>query len=817
MDTSAGDVRTNQETVEFVDTSSSYSYAIPSTVERLAESEAQDTVSLEKFLQRPAKIFSYLWTENDAVGTAFTINPWRLYFSDTYIKYKLNNWAFIRCDLKIKVLINASPFYYGAAMLSYQPLQNFTASTIIDDGTQRNLIPLSQRPKIMIYPQLNEGMEMSLPFFWPYQYLRCCLAQDFTDMGSMTLSLITQLQSATAATGAGITISLYAWAENVTLCGPTLGLALQVKDEYMPDGIISAPASAVAAFAGRMTEFPVVGKFAKATEIGASAVSGIAKLFGFTDVPQIGDIPGYDPKPLPPLASTEIGFPTEKLTIDSKNELTIDPSAVGLSNLDELAVSSLVQRESFLTQFNWTSAMTNGTLMFTSAITPSTMYDAGTGTGTPIYMTPIAWISTMHKYWRGDVILRFRFVASQYHKGRVRISYDPDGYSGGNIVNSASNETAVLNKIVDLDKETDVEFRIPFSQYVAWCTTRNASAMTNANIWWTTGTSFNHIRGATNGTITLRVATVLSGPLASASIQCLVFVRGADNLEFASPSLDGTDRLSVFSLQAGEGVIDTGEKPAQEYVPGKLVSPVDHLYLTYMGEAIRSLRTLMRRKCAMWIWSPRTTGDYGIAWLFFYRMPPLFGYDPNGFGTAKGLVVPASSFSFNWTQNNFISYVSQAFVANRGAVNYCFTPIAGSNGNVLQWLRVYRKPNIVSMGPTSLSSAPTNYDNFYWTNTDNGGAGQAVGTRFNNNVVVSVPYYSAQKFSSNTPNSFTNSSHAQHELNSNMAAEIYFSATNGVSSDASRVPIQVSAGADFTCLFFLNVPTYNLLSSVPNP
>lgn len=813
--TSAQSEDLEQETVEFADVAQSFKYSIPSAVEDLAVSSAMTEVSLAQFLSRPVRIFMRTWSVSDAAGSAITsFKPWKEFFNNTPIKYKLNNWAFIRCDLKLKILINASPFYFGAAMMTYQPCTNFAQAMVTSSSL--NLITYSQRPRVMLYPQSNEGAEMTLPFFWPNQFARCSVMSDFDAMGQIDLHYLTQLVSATGVSGAGISFQVFAWAENVTLCGPTAALAMQAKDEYAPNGVVSAPASAIAAVANRMSKLPIIGKFAKATEIGASATSKIAKLYGFTDVPQIGDVQAYQPRAVPAMSTTEIGFPTEKLTIDPKNELSVDPAVAGLASTDELAIESIAQKESYLTQFAWSTANAPLDLLFNTGLCPSYYYNVVAGTqADSLLMTPLAWLGTMFGYWRGDIILRFRFIASQYHKGRVRISYDPTGAS----YNDAYTESVVMTKIVDLSVDTDVEMRIPFSQYVAWCGTHTAAWMNAANLKWGTSASNFHEDTYSNGCLTIRCATALSAPVAVSTVRCLVFVRGAENIEFAAPSLAGTEMLSMFSLQASEEMLENkGESGERQMVVGEIVHPNDHLYLTYMGEAIRSLRTLMRRKSLWYIWNPRgTSTNYNIEWFRFYRSPFTFGYDTNGIGTAKGLITPASNFNFNWTHNNYLTYISGAFVGNRGSVNYIFSPVGGTQGGVVQWLRVYRNPTQFGMGTMGVSSAsePTNMDVWNWTNTDSGASGQALGTYVNNVVTVSVPMYSTRKFAPTSSYYSSASGDSLHDTSCNMEAEIFAGDNLGANTTAMRVPISVSAGTDYTCLFFLNVPIYRRLNTIP--
>jgi hypothetical protein len=234
-------------------------------------------------------------------------------------------------------------------------------------------------------------------------------------------------------------------------------LALQSGREYVPQagdeygkGIVSAPATAVARIASAFKNTPFIGKFATATEMGASAVSAIARLFGFTNVPVVSDAQPVKVLCFPNLSTVDVGYPTEKLTMDSKNELSIDPTVVGLSQDDELTISSIAMRESYLTTTTWATSNNVDDILFSSAVGPM-LFDNDNATNAKLYMTPVCLAAQMFNEWRGDIIFRFRFICSQYHKGRVRFSFDPSGYSGDNLTNDANSTNVVFTQIVDME------------------------------------------------------------------------------------------------------------------------------------------------------------------------------------------------------------------------------------------------------------------------------------------------------------------------------------------------------------------------------
>lgn len=819
----AGEETSDQQTVQFVDAASPEKIMADYVSEELADNTAMDAVSLAEFLSRPVKIDSVTWTEAMAPGTLTGFNVWQHFFDDTRIKYKLNNWAYIKCNLKIRVVYNASPFYYGAMMINWRPLPNFNRSFLFDDGTQNRMIPYSQMPmRGMIYPQQEENVEMTLPFFWPANFLKCQLSTDFADMGVLYLNILSQLKSANDVVGQGITLSIYAWAEDVVLSGPSVGLALQagkIDDEYSDDGPISKPASAIANIAARLGDVPVIGRFATATQIGATAVSHIAKLFGFTNVPVIKDQEGRSIRSFPPIASVDIGYPVEKLTVDAKNELTIDHRSVGLGPLDELPIAQLVQRESYLTTFDWTTAQAEDQLLYVSAVTPS-LYAASADTNQYLYLPPMAFVANMFNFWRGDVIVRFRIIASKYHRGRLRFSYDPDGYALGNIAVDAVSSSVVMTKIIDIGETTDIEIRIPYQQFRAWCTTTSVADMTKTGqLFGASG--FKHTRGVTNGMFTMRVHNVLTAPVATSTVNVLVFVRGAENLDFASPSTAYLDKLTAATMQAGD-LVNYGESGTTAIVPGKIGRPIDHLYLTYMGERIGSLRVLLRRMCRITTYAPADENltDYVYKRLTFGRLPPPLGYDSSALDTVHGVINPIPVFGWNWTTGNFLNYITPAFIGNRGSVNWSANSDMGGESGPCKHFTVVRDKTNLAIGKASTGAAVgTQSENhrFWFNATYSTGAGGLVSNATAGSAHWQMPFYQPLKFLP-CDNNFQNTNTVVRRPGTTgdmWTAQWSQSSTQGVSPHAAKLHLYAGAGTDFDLLYFLHVPTYGVLSSYP--
>jgi hypothetical protein len=797
------------QTTTFIDEMEGVSQGEPAVVNDYEVQDVVTSASLAQFLSRPVRISSITWNESDAVGTTTTLSPWNLFFNNPAIKYKLNNYSFLRCSLKVKVIINASPFYFGAMRVCYQPLPAFKKTTIQTNAAVNQLIPYSQQPGIWISPQHSEGGEMTLPFFYQKNFLRIQVAQDFTDMGTLRLITYTGLASANGVTGQGVSVQVYAWAEDVVIAGPSLGLAMQSQDEY-GTGPVSGPASTVARFAGMVRGVPIIGKFATATEMGARAVSGIAKLFGYTNVPVIDNTAPYRPSAFPQLASPEIGFPTEKLTLDAKNELTIDPTAIGLSGHDELSTEYLVSKDSYIASLTWQTSTPVDTPLFTSRVTPFQFVNDGASVN-KLYMTPLSMVANCFAAWRGDLIFTFKVVASPYHKGRIRISYDP---VSSTVQTAGDVGSAVFNTILDIGQDSEVEVRIPYQQALAWLALNTNFGTGNIPFTTSTTPTLTNVDTYDNGLLSVKVLTLLTAPVATSVVPILVFVRGAENMEFANPQEVGS-LFSPFQVQSQDEISEVNMGETSDIVL------LDRNRINF-GECVKSLRPLLRRSVLHEFQQPNVTAanTFGTIRYVHSRFPSYYGYDPNGTLQAKGTVVPASTFNFNWTNNTVYNWVANCYIGQRGSghvhynvfndVPYSYMMASRINdGNAVQAVALTVASQAV--GTASANAARWRTLNFSTQ------PGAAMTNQFTQSgLSVSYPNYSQYKFESTEPGNMTKPPLAGTAAADGSILELA-QLTIGYDTNTNqdllvKVAKYTSVGTDFNLYFFLNVPVWNYFS-----
>jgi hypothetical protein len=698
-------------------------------------------------------------------------------------------------------VINSSPFNYGAIRVHYLPLGadlgNPRISSIVGSGSP--LIPKSQMPGLFIYPQTSTGGEMELPFFYFKDYLPLRISSAVIRMGTVYLTQFVPLASANGAPLVnGVTISVYAWMEDVQLAAFTSQAILQGDEYDEAAGPVSRPAAILSNWAAHLEKVPIIGRFATATRLGSSAVSQIAALFGWTNVPVVSSVMPFKNLPFHDLASAEISQPIVKFTLDPKAEVSVSPYMVGLAGEDELSIANLAQRDSYLTSFTWYTNDAPNSLFFSSVVNPL-LYDRGVAdaNGTwSINQTPLCMVARLFRYWRGDIIFTFRIIASKFHRGRMRLHWEP--YNNPNNVTDMSHIT--MTKIVDIEDTTDVEFRIPYMQPVPWCEQMHQGDIYTTNRWSTTVQKTPSLDDD-NGSLVVRCLNNLSAPVDVAPVTVMVFVRGAENIQFANP-IDLTNRFSYILPQSDDGV---------EYK-----TEIDEgTYLKNWGEPILSLRKLLRRSTLVDI-MPLNIGagsnDVMLeARIPMTKYPPMPGYNTNAYGTAKS-IASASVIPFQYSNMTPFSWIVACFAGIRGGMRWHFNVIH-NNACGPSSISVYRDPGVTLSSPTTsvlVGTTSTTQNLFSWDQfnrlTNFGSSGVAL-TNYEtqSGLSVEMPFMIPYKFAINNYGAWFRGSSTD---KTNGDTYKFIMRYRGEPAEDTRALERYSSiGTDFNAHFFIHVPT----------
>lgn len=782
------------QTMVFRDGNQQWTAELPQGYDKTRDVAINDDTTLASFFERPIFTTAYSWAPGDPVFYV-QIDPWSVFFAGSRVINRLNNFNLMTANLCVKILINGNPFYYGRLMSDYRVLPGLDVISDVSSGV-RQLITASQRLHAYIDPASSEGVIMKLPFIYGRDTLNVTTS-DWSKLGRLFIREVNALKHANGAT-APVEISVSIWATDVKLSVPTTlnssSIVNQSGDEYGKNAI-SNKASALSAMMGKASMAPVIGPYARATSDMISSLGDLAKMFGYSRPAIISDAMQMRAMPVGPMANTDRGDSVTKLTLDSKQELTIDPSTFGIKVDDELTLLNLVTKESYLTRFTWPIISGPGTHLWNSRVT------CNLGSGSPgvtgYYMTPMQFASRPFAYWRGTIKFRFQIVASAYHRGRLRFVYDPNY-----VANLDAN--VAYTRIVDLENERDFTMEISWAHNLHYLPT--GLLVSDVNLYSTT--AFNTINDACNGVLGVYVLNNLTSPnsVANNDIQINVSVSMCDDADFAVPSNSSLDTytFSPATTLFNTSIVDQGgNEPGEEDQSNAPEAhftdeQVQHCFepdatnLVYFGESVKSFRALLKRY--NYLTSYRCPVAPGAQAYIVERDFPVWRGE-----FASAYTATSTAILYNYAKMTLLNYLAPAFVGYRGGLrSKYFISTSGSTGNMFaQIVRRNDKPAraVATFGVdiASDSKVAASYTNF-----DLGLTGvQAQIGGLNPSIEVEFPYYVPYRFDSTR-------GPLQNTLGGSSQSHVLY--ISGTPDNTASVHRFISVGEDFQLFLFQGVP-----------
>jgi len=769
--------------------------------------------SLGSFLGRPTRIGEYQWGVGLPLFEKF--NPWQLFLDDPRVAEKIANFELYRSKLHVKMVISGTGFHYGRALVSYNPLSGFDEVTTTRNFLSVDLIGASQKPHFFLNPTNNSGGQLDLPFFWSNNYLSLS-DLDRQYMGEMIIDSMGDLLHANGGNDP-VTITVYAWASDVVLTMPTSLTTLTAAD-YTPQagklnsgdeygqGIVSGPASAIAHAAGQLSNVPAIAPYARATEMVAKGVGSLATHWGYSRPPIVTDIVQQKPTPTGNMSNTDAADAVMKLSLDSKQELTIDSRTVGLDGEDQMDISRFVQRESYLTSFPMTTVQSPDSLLWNCRVTPNLFGKEGD----ELHPTPMAMMATVFEKWQGSIKYRFQAVKSNFHKGKILIRWDPRAHSANVQYNT------VYSRVIDLAECDDFEIVVGWGQSNPFLSCSEMS--TGTNVFSSASRFSNDTINRYNGVLEVAVVNTLVSPALDSDINFNVYVSACEDMKFGEPSPDKMKKFNLWptpvSYVPQSGIVDAtamaGTSEGQTDVPTNPdpITPIaatsaiaDQTMNVFFGESPKSIRELNRRY-VLHRTDARSYNNGFTSQILTIRDKGLGlwpGFDPNGVDTE-------GTAPCNITIPTYAQWFMPCYAAWRGAsrTKYLF------GGNV------DNNPTVTRIGYSNQARYSESDSNWvtqeqatkrltYANGALTAGGAATTNIGINDTIEVDIPYYNGNRFTSaRLPSSnFSNGAHSAQ-------VQLTMFGSNETTPEQEHVTAYIkswkSVGEDFTLFFFTGCP-----------
>jgi hypothetical protein len=830
----------NYENVQFSEQVDPYLLDLDSSVDPTRRLQDTNDASLENFFSRPIKIYEAEWATSTTLG--FTIDPWSLYWDNARVSNRVANYSLLRANMKVKVVINGNGFQYGRALVAYLPFDVYDQLSTNSALVPSDLVGTSQLPHFFLDPCTSAGGEMKLPMFNYQNYIEIAESQ-WSELGSLYVRSLNDLKHANGANDV-VTISVFAWAEDVAMSvltsvepdtiGPQSGFEPQSGEieEANKTGMISGPATTVAKWAAYLTKVPYIGPFATATQMGASTTAAIAKMFGYCRPPVTKNPEPYRPTPISSLALTNTPDTAQKMTVDSLQELSIDPRISGIGGVDPMNIREIAKRESYLTKFSWPIGTTPETLLWNSRVDP-VIWAEDTGPPVSFHFPACAFAALPFQHWTGTMKFRFQIVASTFHKGRIKVVYDPN-YLASNEYNTN------YMRIIDIAEEQDFTIEVGQGQERTLLNHHYPGVDSVTQMY---GSTVFTSKEAGNGVLGIYIVNELTTPNSTTNndIEINVFVSMGEDFEVFVPEdhfqkfVSGAtpqsgDEIDDFEPQSGvmTEMVPDGQNTSEPSAPqqslsttvglGESANPLINQVFT--GEAITSFRTMLKRYN---LWS--TIAQLDTQPLMAFGRYPHFPYLRGAVAGAVDSTGAAAGYvPYNYCNTIMLHWVRNAFQGWRGSIRYKLIPRGNlANSDSIQVQRAPWKPSAPAYSESATSvntytsvksaragaimeTAPSGEPDYTKPFSGVNGTVLTMGT-INPNLEFEMPYYSSFRFSPGKPSSYTGSQ----LFSTGWDYRINF---NGNTS--SVYDIYTAAGEDFQVYFFTGLPRMYYEASPPS-
>lgn len=697
---------------------------------------------LSEILTRPIQLPTIAWSTSDAFRTQIAAIdvPRSIYSLNVVpISVLLSMMSFLRSDWTIRLQLNSPKFSQGRLLVYLDPLYVRPVGTGAASLNKVSIFNAMIMPHAWLDPSESKVVELVLPFRHVLDYFNLNNGGSIhrivhaNSLGVLRFIVFNPLQVSTGTSSSVyLTPSIYAQSPNVHV--PNRSHTLETPLLSRSDDFVPVVECGLSDAIGAISDVVTAGAAITSGSPGMvtstlKAVSSVSKVLQNLDRPlAYGEIMLPCNRMVAPFAHGSGVDSSIRLSLIENSQTETSESNAGAAS-KEMDLSTILKIPTVISIVTWDASTGADTALAIFPVTPVYMFREHPGLTTNFlsYSNLGAW-GARFAYWRGGIRFRFSFVCTQFHAGRLRVSFFPNEWTPSAVPNAAAG-SSVPSMIMDLQTKKEFEFVVPFYSACPYLGTAYPyEGLVNVGA---TNAHFNS-QDQTDRISGMLVIYVLN-PLivnsnAPGSIPINVFMSAADDFEFSYPTefqpeiVNPAVAVSECGLVEAPGDIIEGEdllvKPTSNVLShgsGIVSSP----FLFSAGESHMNVKNLIRR--------------FGIINTFTLASPAA--QFPN-VEIIKIPVRPNNYFSIASATDNRIqdlfSYFSSFYLSWKGSIRYKLVSTVSKNAQLL----VYVYQNVLDRSANISSSVvPFRYGAFAYGSA-------AMNFSSSPSIEIEVPYAS---------------------------------------------------------------------------
>jgi len=598
----------------------------------------------DDFVQHPLLLSHYHWTPTSTASNLFedVFSTYLTTASSNPLGYKLNNFRFISGDLKITVVVQGMPFAQGLLLLAFDPKPIPSPVSAASTSTG-NIQPAPQKvrgrylPHILVDPSKSQTYELVLkcPTVWG-------VWDRASSLGSYSLSIIpyNALGSGTS-TSPAIGLCIYASLVDPVMTGISYtsgSLASKEQDPKLSSRIRDA-GKFVSKVAEPFKSIPYIGAGATLFSDITETASSFLSWFGYSRPMDMEIHSTYLSTTVPALTNIDAKFEARNLAMRQTNSVGFTDDMSNISSMEDQMIDNLLMREGLIYQYQIPTTATSQSLLFTIPVSPNVIFPSDSpAIADQFEPTTLAYLSSMFKFWRGDINYRFEVVASVFTRTTIMIAYCP--LPPTTTVTFSTALQSLRTWQLQVSGNSELEIVIPWSQPQANAFTTTCQSASSLLTTLGTGNQQNGVL-----LVYLVNAVTTNGSTDGPFINLFV---SSSNLELGVPSL-----VNVPTVQYTSGTI-------APVTTSKYANTRDeHFYKRFFGESKPNTVKELASRISPWVTINDTLASAQDTCLGYYL--PIF---------------TKSSSKTASVENDWFFVIASMYVGYRGSMNFTLIPDA---------------------------------------------------------------------------------------------------------------------------------------------
>nr|QJI52023.1 MAG: structural polyprotein [Dicistroviridae sp.] len=479
--------------------------------------------------------------------------------SNPMVANKLDGFTSFRATAVLKIQVNSQPFQQGRLIFSAIPMPALISPR--DDYMLKHPTYIQAINHIQLDISKQTEVSLRVPFVSPFNSFN--LIDNKFAWARVTAMVYSPLIDQSAGTKvAHVPLRVWGHFEDIELGTPTSGLlgnvdagmaiqqsgrlrepnpkSVKVAQKSESLGLVDSLGAGVQSVyktVGDTVPFlkPVTDVFSSMSKAGTGIVGKLLGFLGFCK-PQ-HSVTGNSVllRPTEYFGNANGADHSHVLALDFMNNVDYYPG-LGGTNCDEMSFDFLKKIPQFVDWFDYTDDPDQmDKILFETWVSPTYfapgelqiqgVNNASIPAANQYYImnelqpTVLNYISSAFMYWTGSLVYTFRFVKTDYHSGRVEISFHP-------MTNTtpAERKNYVYRLVVDLRENTEVSVSVPYISPTAWKQVMAKDPLA-AGKWEEYGPC------ATGKLLVRSITPLIHNAIVAPKVECLVEVRAGDDFQ----------------------------------------------------------------------------------------------------------------------------------------------------------------------------------------------------------------------------------------------------------------------------------------------